>query len=155
MLCGCLRGPESTASFINGKSPHGLRLGAWAELDREWKDGDRVEFSIDMPLRLVPLDAQHANLVALLHGPVALFAIEPGSKRISRTQLLAAQRAAAGSADWHVATGAGKVVMKPYPGIRQSITGFIWRPRSHNGAMVAKPQLAFNRNGRPFGSGPG
>ena len=51
-----------------------LKPGSWAELDRTWKNGDRVELSLDMPLRLVPLDAQHANLVALVRGPVTLFA---------------------------------------------------------------------------------
>ncbi len=82
-----------------------------------WKDGDRVEFSLDMPLRLVPMDPQHTNLVALLHGPVALFAIEPGSRRITKEQLMGAVRKGAAAADWEVATDQGRVLMKPYAGI--------------------------------------
>jgi DUF1680 family protein len=108
---------KHTAIRINGKpAAIAAQPGTWAELEREWKDGDRVEFSIDMPLRLTPLDAQHANLVALLHGPVALFAIEPGSANLTQQQLLQAQRVGA-SGDWEVATAEGKVRMKSFPEI--------------------------------------
>jgi DUF1680 family protein len=108
---------KQTAVRINGK-PAGTALtpGTWAELDREWKDGDLVELSIDMPLRLVPLDTEHKNLVALLCGPVALFAIEPGSRTITQKQLLEARRLGS-SGVWEVATNQGKMRMKTYPAI--------------------------------------
>jgi hypothetical protein len=107
-----------TTVRVNGK-PAGVSLatGTWAELDREWKDGDQVELSIDMPLRLVPLDPGHQNIVALLRGPVALFAIEPGSRTITQKQLLEAQRVGS-SGDWEVETNQGKVRMKVYSAIR-------------------------------------
>ena len=71
---------KGTRVAVNGKAADvPLKPGSWAEIDRTWKNGDRVELSLDMPLRLVPLDAQHSNLVALVRGPVTLFAIEPGS----------------------------------------------------------------------------
>jgi len=109
---------KQTAIRVNGKPAATIaKAGAWAEVDREWKDGDRVEFSIDMPLRLVPLDSQHGNLVALLNGPVALFAIEPGSKSITQKQLLQAQRAASTASEWEVTTDQGKVRMKSFPEI--------------------------------------
>jgi uncharacterized protein len=109
---------RQTSVLINGKAAGtALQPGTWAELDREWKDGDRVEFSIDMPLRLLPLDAQHNNLVALLSGPVALFAIEPESKRITQKQMLQARQTGAASGEWEVATEQGKVLMKSYPSI--------------------------------------
>jgi DUF1680 family protein len=94
-----------------------LRPGTWAEIDREWKDGDRIEFAIDMPLRLIPIDAEHKNTVALLRGPVALFAIEPGTKVMTQKQMLQAQKVAATSSDWQVQTDQGVVVMKSYPQI--------------------------------------
>jgi DUF1680 family protein len=103
---------------VNGRpAAIALQPGTWAEIDREWKDGDRIEFSLDMPLRLVPLDAQHGNLVALVHGPVALFAIEPVPANMTRSQLLAAQRVGAVSGDWEVQTSTGKVLMRPFPAI--------------------------------------
>ena len=109
---------QQTAIRVNGKAI-GItaKPGAWAEVNREWKDGDRVELSLDMPLRTIPLDARHPNLIALLHGPVALFAIDPGTKQITRSQLLAAQRVSAQSTDYEVATNKGKLTMKSFPSI--------------------------------------
>jgi DUF1680 family protein len=94
-----------------------LTPGTWANVDRTWKDGDRVELSLDMSLRLAPIDDRHSQIVALLYGPVALFAIEPESHRITQKQLLAAQRIGNSSA-WEIATDSGKVRMLPYPDIK-------------------------------------
>lgn len=104
---------------VNGKSA-GVTMepGTWSEIDRTWKDGDRLELTFDMPLRLVPIDAGHPNVVALVRGPIALFAIEPQAAKMTKAQLLAAQRVSAASGDWEVATDAGKVVMRPYPAIK-------------------------------------
>jgi len=109
---------SKTKATVNG-SPIDATLtpGAWASLDRTWKDGDRVELSLDMTLRLSPIDDRHPQLVALLYGPVALFAIEPVAPTITQKQLLAAQRIGNSSA-WEVATDAGKVRMLPYPDIK-------------------------------------
>jgi DUF1680 family protein len=107
-----------TRIMINGKDAGAsITSGTWAQLDRTWKDGDRIEFSIDMPLRLIPIDPRHTDIVALVHGPVALFAIEPGSKNVTRDQLLAARQASASSSDWEVSTGQDKLIMRPYPAI--------------------------------------
>ncbi|MCU1321681.1 MAG: putative glycosyl hydrolase [Acidobacteriaceae bacterium] len=109
-------GPD-TAVMVNGKkSDVKIEPGTWAEIDRTWKDGDRVELSLDMPLRLVPLDGGHPNLIALVRGPVALFAIEPGERKMTRENLLAAERVGT-SADWQVKTDQGMVSMKSYPAI--------------------------------------
>ena len=103
---------------VNGKLMDAkLTPGTWAELDRTWKDGDRIELSLDMALRLVPIDDHHTNTVALLSGPVAFFAIEPVPATITQRQLLGAQRIGSSSA-WEVATEAGKVRMLPYPDIK-------------------------------------
>ena len=68
---------SKTSVTVNGKPAEVmLTPGTWANIDRVWKDGDRVELSLDMTLRLAPLDDHHPQLVALLCGPVALFAIE-------------------------------------------------------------------------------
>jgi uncharacterized protein len=109
---------SKTRVTVNGNPVDAtLTPGTWANLDRTWKDGDRVELSIDMPLRLAPIDDRHPQLVALLYGPVALFAIEPASQTITQKQLLAAQRIGNSSA-WEVATDAGKIRMLPYPDIK-------------------------------------
>jgi uncharacterized protein len=110
-------GPQ-TAIRVNGKPVHANATpGTWAEIDREWRDKDEVELSLDTPLRLIPLDAQHTNIVALLHGPLALFAIDPGPKALTRNQLLTAQKLGPDSTDWEVATEQGRVRMKSFAAI--------------------------------------
>jgi DUF1680 family protein len=109
---------RNTNVTVNGnRVDAALAPGTWANLDRTWKDGDRVELSLDMPLRLAPIDDRHPQLVALVYGPVALFAIEPAAQTISPKQLLAAQRIGNSSA-WEVATDSGKVRMLPYAEIK-------------------------------------
>ncbi len=108
----------ATTIRVNGKAANAtVRPGSWAEIEHDWKDGDRIEFSLDMPLRLMPIDPQHQNTVALLHGPVALFAVEPGAKTLTKAQLTAAQQAGLGSSNWEVASDAGKLRLKPFPAI--------------------------------------
>jgi DUF1680 family protein len=109
---------RSTKVRVNGK-PIDIALtpGTWASIDRTWKDGDRIELSLDMPLRLAPIDERHPQVVALLYGPVALFAIEPAAETITQKQLLAAQRIG-NSAAWQVATDSGNVRMVPFPEIK-------------------------------------
>ena len=70
-----------------------------------------------MSLRTVPLDAQHSNLVALMRGPVTLFAIDLGSSTMTEKQLLAARQVSSESADWVVQTESGKVTMRPFSDI--------------------------------------
>lgn len=109
---------RQTKATVNGKPIETqLTPGSWAEIDRTWKDGDRIELTLDMPLRLAPIDEQHPHIVALLAGPVALFAIEQGAENITQKQLLAAQRMGSSSA-WEVATAAKKIRMLPYPSIK-------------------------------------
>jgi DUF1680 family protein len=107
-----------TAIRVNGKAANVTpQPGSWAEIERNWQDGDRIEYSLDMPLRLIPIDTQNQNTVALLHGPVALFAIEPEARTFTRAQLMAARQVAPGSSDWEVAAAGGKTRLKPFPSI--------------------------------------
>ncbi len=46
--------------------------GSWAVLDRTWQNGDTVEIRIPLKLRRVPVDRQHPDRVAVMHGPVVL-----------------------------------------------------------------------------------
>lgn len=109
---------SKTKVTVNGNPTDAtLTPGSWASLDRTWKDGDRIELSLDMPLRLAPIDDHHQQTVALLYGPVALFAIDPAAATITQKQLLAAQRVG-NSSVWEIATDKGKVRMLPYPDIK-------------------------------------
>ncbi|HEX4156305.1 MAG TPA: beta-L-arabinofuranosidase domain-containing protein [Acidobacteriaceae bacterium] len=109
----------ATRVRINGRpDPHAApQPGTWLTLDREWRSNDRVELTLDMPLRLIPLDANHPNLVALARGPAVLFALLPAPESITRHQLLAANRIAPASNDHVVTTETGQVDFRPFTAI--------------------------------------
>jgi DUF1680 family protein len=46
--------------------------GTWATLERNWSNGDKVEIHIPLPLRIVPVDKQHPDRVAIVRGPNVL-----------------------------------------------------------------------------------
>ena len=108
----------ATRLTINGTQATGIDLkpGTWAKVQRTWKNGDRVELTLDMPLRLVPLDSTHPNLVALVRGPVALFAVEQGALAPTAQQLLAARQKGT-SSTFTASTERGTVMMRPYPAL--------------------------------------
>jgi uncharacterized protein len=87
---------ETPAIYINGV-PQPLRVNAgFATIDRTWKDGDRVELSLPMPLRLQSIDSRHPETVALMRGPLVLFA-QAENPRLTRAQLLNPTQAPDGS----------------------------------------------------------
>jgi DUF1680 family protein len=111
-------GPKTTVA-VNGKrilaSP---TPGQFARIDRIWKDGDRIEIEFDMPTVLEAVDPQHPNLIAPVHGPLALFSIGAVPEKITRQELLAASQASADSADWKATTGAGNLTLRPFTAIQ-------------------------------------
>jgi uncharacterized protein len=84
---------SKTSMAINGKSyPAPLHSGSFVAVEREWKDEDRIEYTIDMPFRLESIEPAQPNIMALLHGPVTLFAIDPAVGQFTRADLLAARQ---------------------------------------------------------------
>ncbi len=80
----------ATRLAVNGKSVAvELKPGTFVPVRQTWKNGDRIEFSIDRPLRLSPIDRQHPNLVAVMQGPLALFAVGDVPATQTRAELLA------------------------------------------------------------------
>ncbi len=114
---------KGTSVSINGsKATVDLHPGSFASLRREWKDGDRIEYTIDRPLRLEPVDAQHPNTVALLCGPLSLFAINSPKSRFTRAQLLAARQAGPASLHWRVQSAVAPVGFLPFTAIEDQQT---------------------------------
>jgi DUF1680 family protein len=108
----------STRVLINGTDAKlHPQPGTWLPIDRTWKNNDRIEFSLDMPLRLIPIDKGHPDLVALMYGPVALFAIQPVPQKISKQSLLSAKRTSTSSTDWQVATATTPLTLRPFAAI--------------------------------------
>jgi DUF1680 family protein len=93
-----------------------VRPGKFVSVRRSWKNGDRIEFTIDRPLRLPPVDPQHPNLIAVLQGPLALFAVGDVPDGLTRTNLLATRQR--GVDDWQVPASAQGLKMVSYPAIR-------------------------------------
>jgi DUF1680 family protein len=109
---------SKTVLTVNGKRVAAeLAPGKFATVSRSWKNGDRIALEFDIPLTLEEVDPQHKNLVALQHGSLSLFAVEPSVEHPTRAELVKAQQTAAGSVDWEVATSSGKLHFKPFTAI--------------------------------------
>ena len=114
--------------LVNGKRvSQPLQPGTFAAIQRTWKDGDRVEIELPMPLRLEVVDANHPNLVALLHGPLVLFAVADSQPSFDRRGLLEAHPTSTSSGDWLATSVDGNAVtMRPFMNIdRESYSAYV------------------------------
>ncbi len=104
---------------VNGKRvSDAVRPGTFVAIRRTWKDGDLVELELPMSLRLEPVDAKHPNLVALLFGPVVLFAVADSRPSFDARALLQAKPVNNASGDWLANSADGSsVTMRPFMNI--------------------------------------
>jgi len=110
---------EDAVLSVNGKRvSDAVERGSFAAIKRNWSDGDRIELELPMPLRLEAVDANHPNLVALLHGPVVLFAVADSQPTVERNALLQARPTNNAKGDWlaNAADGSG-VTLRPFMSI--------------------------------------
>jgi uncharacterized protein len=105
---------QGASVAVNGKR-EAAQAGSFARLQRKWKDGDRLEVELPMAARLEPVDTQHPETVALMAGPLVLFAITGSQPAITRAQLLAAKKT--GAQSWQVEAAGGPVKMLPFTAI--------------------------------------
>jgi uncharacterized protein len=108
---------DGASIYVNGTRQQGLAVpGRFAAVRRTWKTGDRVELELPLKMRLETIDAQHADTVALVRGPLVLMAVKQQQDalvpKMSRDQLLAAKRI--GERQWQVAAAGGPVTMLPF-----------------------------------------
>jgi uncharacterized protein len=109
---------DKTSIAVNGRPfACDLRPGSFVAIRREWKNGDRIEYSIDMPLRLEAVDPQHPQTLALAVGPLTLFAVSSLDNRFTRAQLLAATQQKLGSSEWKVNSASSPVLFRSFPAI--------------------------------------
>jgi len=106
---------EPTLS-VNGNRVSGpVEPGSFSRITRTWKDGDRIELELPMKLSLETVDANHPNLVALIHGPLVLFALADSQPTFDRDGLLGAKPANTGKGDWVARSSEGReVTMRPF-----------------------------------------
>lgn len=108
-------GPE-TAITVNGKRVMAApEPGQFARLERTWKNGDRIGIEFDMPTTLEAVDPQHPDLLAPVHGPLALFTVSPAPATVRRHELRSASQIATGSTTWEAKTAAGTLTLLPFP----------------------------------------
>jgi hypothetical protein len=105
---------EGASVAVNGKR-EAAAAGSFARLQREWKNGDRIDLELPMKARLEAIDPKHPETVALMVGPLVLFAITDAQPAVTRAQLLAAKKT--GAQSWQVETASGVVKMVPWVGI--------------------------------------
>jgi uncharacterized protein len=114
---------EGAEIFVNGSRQNGVARqgefaarGEFAAIRREWKTGDRVELTLPLRTRLMPIDARHADTVALMRGPLVLMAVKDAQTaalaKITREQLLAVKRVS--EREWQVGSANGPVTMLPF-----------------------------------------
>ena len=64
---------QGASLWVNGKRENATP-GSFAAIHREWKTGDRVELELPLMMRVEALDARHTETIALVRGPLVLFA---------------------------------------------------------------------------------
>jgi len=107
---------EGASISVNGaRVTAAVVPGHFASILRKWKTGDRVEIDLPMTMRLEPVDPQHPDTVALLCGPLVLFAITSVPPKLTRRQLLAARKI--DLQKWQIETAGGTLDMLPFTAI--------------------------------------
>lgn len=110
-------GPK-TSIAVNGRRVQlGPEPGKFARVNRTWKKGDRIEIEFDMPITLEAVDPQHPDLVAPVHGPLALFTVGEIPASVARQDVLSIAQVSAGSTDWQARTATGVITLRPFAAI--------------------------------------
>jgi len=105
---------------VNGKRISSQVVpGSFASVRRTWKNGDRLELELPMSTRLEAVDSQHPDTVALLHGPLVLFAITSSASTVTRAQLLNATRSKTSDTQWTMQTENGPLRLLAFPSIEE------------------------------------
>jgi DUF1680 family protein len=106
---------DGASVSVNGGRAKPVMAGSFASIRRRWNTGDRVEVNLPLTMRLQAVDPQHPGIVALLYGPLVLFAITEAAPSVTRRQILAARKI--GAQEWQIETGSGPLKMLPFTAI--------------------------------------
>ena len=112
-------GAEAASSIkVNGQPVQAQVVKGFAAISRKWKDGDRVEMDLPLPVRLEPIDELHPETVALVRGPLVLFGLTDDPGVVTRQALLTAQHAK-GQALWQTGSQNGPLLLVPFTEIHE------------------------------------
>jgi hypothetical protein len=101
--------------------------GHFLKLRRTWNDRDRIAIVFDMPLSLEAVDDKHQGDLAVMQGPLALFAVGERFLPFRRKELLGVKQVGQ-SAEWTVTTGDGTQRFKPFYAIAPMETTRLYQP---------------------------
>jgi uncharacterized protein len=119
--------PDPVVSVNGNRVSEAVEPGSFAALRRTWKDGDRIEIELPMPLRLEAVDANHPEYVALLQGPLVLMAVAESQPAFDRSALLQAKSTGNATGDWLVNSADGSSIsMRPFMNIdKESYSAYV------------------------------
>jgi uncharacterized protein len=95
-----------------------VKSGTFLMISREWKNGDRIDVELPRRLELKAVDSQHPDMVALVCGPLVLFAVSDDTPKVTRAQLLSAKQRRLGSSEWYVGTYGDSLRLSPFWAIK-------------------------------------
>jgi hypothetical protein len=108
----------NAAIQVNGMPVNAPVTAGFAAIRRKWRDGDRVELNLALPMRLEAIDPEHPETVALVRGPLVLFALTEDAPMVTREQLLAA-KPMNGQSVWMAASTSGPLLLTPFTEIHE------------------------------------
>jgi len=104
---------QGASISINGRRQRTEIIpGTFAVVHRQWSTGDRIDVDLPMRMRLEPIDRLHPQTVALLYGPLVLFAITDTQPSLTRADLLSAKRTDQRS--WQATTTGAPLELLPF-----------------------------------------
>jgi DUF1680 family protein len=107
--------PHSILSVNGTRISDPVKPGTFAAIRRTWKDGDRVELELPMPLQLEAVDANHPEIVALLQGPLVLFAVTESQPAFTEAALLQAKPTHDDKGNWTATSADGSdIMLRPF-----------------------------------------
>src|SRR6185437_295420 len=110
--------PNAVLMVNDNRVSDAVEPGTFAAIRRTWKDGDRIQMELPLPLRLETVDANHPTLVSLLQGPLVLMAVADAQPTFDAQSLLNARRAEGAAGDFLATSeGGGQVTMRPFMSI--------------------------------------
>jgi DUF1680 family protein len=103
---------EGASVAVNGLATPLRITKGFAVVRRTWKNGDVVGLALPSKLRVEPIDAAHPDVVALMHGPLVLFAMTHEQPALTRKQVLEARRGS--GAEWLIDTTEEPLRLVPF-----------------------------------------
>ncbi len=119
-------GPDTSIS-INGKRlTAAAKPGSFYKISRTWKSGDLLELEVDQRVSTRAVDAQTPDQVALVRGPLVLFAIQDGQPTLERAKLTQIQLDKDANNHWSLETSSGNVPLRPFYEIGDEMYQTYW-----------------------------